>query len=189
MATLKEILGDAYKDGMTVDEIETALANKKLADVSTGAYVASSKYQALELKAKDFEDKYKSTLTAQQRAEQEALEKEEKYKLAIKENTLFKYKQKLSKTIKDEATLDEIANLYADGDVEGAFEKQNEYFAKSNAELEKKIKDDLMKQNPQGNPQEGNGGTITKEQFANMGVAERTKLYKDNPDLYNELKN
>lgn len=189
MATLKEILGDAYNDGMTVEEIETALANKKLADVSTGAYVASSKYQALEAKAKDFEDKYKSTLTAQQRAEQEALEKEERYKAAIKENTLYKYKQKLSKSIKDEATLDEIATLYADGDVEGAFEKQNEYFAKSNEELEKKIKDDLMKQNPQGNPQEGNVGTVTKEQFANMGVAERTKLYKDNPDLYNELKN
>lgn len=189
MATLKEILGEAYKEGITVEEIENAIATKKLVDISTGAYVSVSKYQALERERDDFKEKYNSTLTEQQRAEQEALEQKKKYEAIEKENTLYKYKQKLSKTIKDEATLEEIATLYANGDVEGAFEKQNEYFAKTNAELEQKIKQDLMKQNPQGNPQDGNGGTITKEQFSAMGVKERTKLYNENPELYNELKN
>lgn len=189
MATLKELLGDAYKDGISVDEIETAIATKKLVDISTGAYVSIAKYQALENERNDFKEKYNSTLTEQQRAEQEALEKQKRYEAIEKENTLYKYKQKLSKTIKDETTLNEIANLYANGDVEGAFEKQNDYFAKSTEELEKKIKDDLMKQNPQGNPQGNNGGAITKEQFSAMGVAERTKLYNENPNLYNELKN
>ena len=188
MATLKEIVGEAYKDGMTVEEIETAIANKKLVDISTGAYVSISKYQALENERNDFKEKYNSTLTEAQRAENEALEKQKRYDAIEKENTFYKYKQKLSKTIKDETTLEEIANLYANGDVEGAFEKQNEYFAKSAEELEKKFNDVLMKQNPQGNPQNDNGGVITKEQFSAMGVAERTKLYKENPDLYNELK-
>ena len=31
--------------------------------------------------------------------------------------------------------------------------------------------------------------TITKEQFEKMGYKERTKLYNDNPEVYNELKN
>jgi len=31
--------------------------------------------------------------------------------------------------------------------------------------------------------------TITKEQFDKMGYKERTKLYNDNPEVYNELKN
>ena len=54
MATLKEILGEAYKDGITVEEIENAIANKKLVDISTGAYVSISKYQALENEKNDF---------------------------------------------------------------------------------------------------------------------------------------
>lgn len=188
MATLKELLGDAYKDGITVEEIENAIANKKLADISTGAYVSVSKYQALENERNDFKEKYNSTLTEAQRAEQEALERQKKYDAIEKENTLYKYKQKLSKTIKDETALDEIANLYANGEYEYAFEKQNLYFEKSREEVKQEVKAELMKQNPQGNPQGDNGGTITKEQFSAMGVAERTKLYKENPDLYNELK-
>ena len=35
MADLKTLLGDAYKEGMTVDEINKALADKDLVDRST----------------------------------------------------------------------------------------------------------------------------------------------------------
>ena len=42
--TIKELLGDAYREDMTLAEIETALANKKLADLSTGEYVSKKKY-------------------------------------------------------------------------------------------------------------------------------------------------
>lgn len=187
MATLKELLGEAYKDGITVEEIETAIANKKFADLSTGAYVSISKYQALENERNDFKEKYTSTLTETQKAEQRAIEEQKKYEAIMKENALYKHKQKLSKTIKDETALEEIATLYANGDLEGAFEKQNAYFEKANAEMEQKIKADLMAQNPQGNPQEGNGGTITAEQFAKMDYKARVELYNSNKDLYNQL--
>lgn len=36
---LEELLGDAYKEGMTFDEVKAALSGKKLADLSTGKYV------------------------------------------------------------------------------------------------------------------------------------------------------
>ena len=36
MATIKELLGDAYKDGMTIEEVETALSGKKIVDLSSG---------------------------------------------------------------------------------------------------------------------------------------------------------
>ena len=36
---------------------------------------------------------------------------------------------------------------------------------------------------------ESNDNTITKEQFEKMGYKERTKLFNENPDVYNELKN
>lgn len=187
MATLKELLGEAYKDGMTVEEIETAIANKKFADLSTGAYVSVSKYQALERERDDFKSKWSNTLTEAQKAEQKAIEEQQKYEAIMKENALYKHKQKLSKTIKDETALEEIANLYANGDLEGAFEKQNAYFEKANAEMEQKIKADLMQQNPQGNPQEGNGGTITAEQFAKMDYKARVELYNKDQELYTQL--
>jgi len=44
---LKELLGDAYKEGMTLAEIETALSGKKLVDLSTGKYVDKEKYDRL----------------------------------------------------------------------------------------------------------------------------------------------
>ena len=36
---------------------------------------------------------------------------------------------------------------------------------------------------------ETSDNTITKEQFDKMGYKERTKLFNDNPEVYNELKN
>ena len=44
MATLRELLGSAYKDGMTLQEAESALSGKNLVDLSTGDYVSKSKY-------------------------------------------------------------------------------------------------------------------------------------------------
>lgn len=36
---------------------------------------------------------------------------------------------------------------------------------------------------------DNNDNTITKEQFEKMGYQERNKLFNENPDVYNELKN
>lgn len=41
---LKDLLGEAYKEGMTFDEVQTALQGKNLVDLSTGGYVDVNKY-------------------------------------------------------------------------------------------------------------------------------------------------
>lgn len=46
MATLRELLGESYKEGMTLAEAEKALTGMNLADLSTGAYVKREKYDA-----------------------------------------------------------------------------------------------------------------------------------------------
>lgn len=51
---LQEILGDSYHDGMTYEEVATALSGMKLADLSTGEYVDKRKYND-DLQAKDAE--------------------------------------------------------------------------------------------------------------------------------------
>lgn len=46
MATLKELLGTAYKEGMTFEEAEKELSGMNLADLSGGGYVSKAKYDA-----------------------------------------------------------------------------------------------------------------------------------------------
>jgi hypothetical protein len=189
MATLKELLGDAYKSDMTLADIESALNGKNLADLSGGQYVSVGKYNTAIAERDDFKSKYNATLTEAQRAEQESIERENRYKEIEKQNSIYRYTDKLSSTIKDKATLTEIATLMADGKFDEAIDKQNAYLASETAEIEKRIKDELMKQNPQANAGNDNAGAITKEQFDQMSVAERTKFYKEQPEKYNEFVN
>ena len=187
MATIRELLGEAYKEGMTFTEVEQALNGRNLADLSGGQYVSVGKYNAMVNERDDFKAKYTATLSEAQRAEQEAFEREERYKKIERENTINRYTKKLSSTIKNEEILSEVATLMADGKYDEAIERQTAYIVAETAETEKRIKQELMKTNPQANARSGVGGAITKEQFNSMGVAERTKLYKENPDLYKQL--
>ena len=193
MATLKEILGDAYKPDMTLAEIESALNGKNLADLSSGQYVSLSKHNSivngLTNERDDYKTKYTEKLSEVERAELANAEREQKYKAIERENSINRYEKKLSSSVKDESIRNEIAILMADGKYDEAIDKQNAYLATETAEIEKRIKDELMKQNPQAQAGNGGAGTITKEQFNQMTVAERTKLYKEQPDVYNEFVN
>jgi hypothetical protein len=187
MATIRELLGDAYKDDMTFAEVESALNGKNLVDLSTGMYVSKSKYDAAISERDDFKSKYNSTLTEAQKAEAEAKEREERYKAIERENSINRYKDKLSTSVKDDATRIEIATLMADGKYDEAIDKQNTYLASEATAMEQRIKAELMQQNPQASPQNGGNGAVTKEQFAAMGVAERTKLFNEQPEVYKQL--
>lgn len=73
---LQELLGSAYHDGMTIEEVETAISGMKLADLSTGAYVDKNKYEA-DVRAKDAEIQKKAQeLSARMTAEEKAQAKE-----------------------------------------------------------------------------------------------------------------
>ena len=191
MATLKDILGDAYKADMTLADIESALNGKNLADLSGGQYVSVSKHNyivnGLTAERDDYKAKYTETLNEAQKAELANAEREQKYKAIERENSINRYEKKLSSSVKDESIRNEIAILMADGKYDEAIDRQNAYIASENAEMEKRIKDELMKHNPQAQAGNGGAGTVTKEEFDAMGVAERTKLYKEQPELYKQL--
>lgn len=44
MPTLQEMLGDSYKEGMTIDEVASFFEGKKFVDLSTGNYVDKDKF-------------------------------------------------------------------------------------------------------------------------------------------------
>ena len=50
--TLKDLLGDAYKDGMSLEDIDSALQDKKLVDTAKGEYVPLDKFLETEKKMK-----------------------------------------------------------------------------------------------------------------------------------------
>lgn len=61
---IKELLGDSYKEGMTVDDINTALSSKNLADLSTGKYVNKEMADAKSKKADEEIRNLKSQLSS-----------------------------------------------------------------------------------------------------------------------------
>ena len=184
MATLKEILGDNYREDITLSEIDTLLGGMKLADLSSGEYVAKGKYSDLENRWKKAEKDLADKMTADEKAEAERKEREDYYKNLEKENALHKYTSKLSKVIKDEKVLAEIAQLYAEGDYSSAIDKQNAYLEKENAETEKRIKDELMKQNPQANPQGSSAPKTRADIMAIQDAQQRQKAIAENIHLF-----
>lgn len=187
MANLKELLGEAYKDNMSFAEIEQALSGANLADLSKGEYVSKGKALDYERKMKEAEKKLSERLTDDEKREAEAAKREERYKQIERENKVIKTKSILAQFINDDDVANEVAELFADGNIIDAITKQSNYWKGSVTELEKTIKNNLLSSQPvpDGSTKKG---AITKEQFKNMGLRERSALFAENPELYNQLK-
>lgn len=185
MATLKELIGEGYNENLSHAEIDALLKDKKFADLATGNYVALGKYKALEDEKNDLNTKYLAKLTDEEKREAEIAEREKYFKQLERTNNINEYAKKLSH-IDDEKTRSEIAELLADGKTFEAIEKQNEYQANKETQLRETIKQELLSSNPTP-PPVNNTGTITKEQFAQMGYHEKVKLFNENQELYNQL--
>ena len=189
MATLKEILGDAYKADMTLAEIESALNGKNLADLSGGQYVSLSKHNSivngLTAERDDYKTKYTEKLSEVEKAELANAEREQKYKAIERENSINRYEKKLSSSVKDESIRNEIAILMADGKFDEAIDKQNGYLATESAEMEKRIKEELMQQNPQATPESSKLAYKSKDEImAIKDTATRQKAIAENINLF-----
>lgn len=66
MPDLKELLGADFKDGMTIDEVNAALKDRKIVDLATGEYVGKGKYEAA-IKERDDARKERDDTIAKQK--------------------------------------------------------------------------------------------------------------------------
>lgn len=111
---LKELLGDAYKEGMTFDEVSGALSKMKLADLSTGNYVKKEMADAdkarLVKEKEELEGQLNAKLTDDEKAVKIVEEKDkqiEKLMKQLKDNTISNNRSKLySLTSETRAKLD-----------------------------------------------------------------------------------
>jgi hypothetical protein len=184
---IKALLGDAYKEGMTLTEIETALAAVELPTDNTEierlkAAVSKSNSEAAELKKQ-----LRTKLTEDEAAKLKDAEDREKlqsdYNALLTKVTISENKAKLLAIGYDDKLADETAEAMANGELEKVFTNQKKHMEN----LEKKIRADVLKETPKPAPGGAGGKGITQEQFDAMGYTERLKVFNEQPELYNEF--
>lgn len=155
MADIQSLLGDAYKEGMTLEEINAALADRELVDKSQyDGFVPKSLLEKANSEAADYKKKWKAASSEQ---EQKAIDDAEKQAAIEEELKSLRRASKVSDYEKqhlalkyDEKDAKEIAEALYDGDMDTVFRIQK----KHEEALQKSIKADLMKQMP--TPPSGN---------------------------------
>lgn len=183
---IKDLLKDAYKEGMTVEEIETALAGIELpTDNSAEIERLKNALSKSNSEAADFKKRLREKMTADEIKVKEDAEKQEKlqsdYDALVKKVTISENKAKLLALGYEDKLATETAEAMANGELDKVFANQKKHLEA----VEKKIRQDILKDTPK--PDGGNAGTtITKEQFDAMGYTERLKVFNENPEIYKE---
>ena len=92
---MKDLMGDSYKEGITLDEVKEFMSGKKFADLSTGNYVDTGKYNneinSLNNKLTDAQNQLNAKLTDEERNAQAQKDKDaeiENLKKLLSANTI-----------------------------------------------------------------------------------------------------
>lgn len=149
MADLKELLGDAYKEDMTFEDINAALAERELVDKSQyDGFVPKTLLEKANSEAADYKKKWKAAASEQEQKQIEDAEKqaqiEEELKTLRRSSKVSEYEKQHLALKYDEKDAKEIAEALYDGDMDTVFRLQK----KHDESLQKTIKADLMKSMP-----------------------------------------
>lgn len=184
---LKEVLGDAYKEGMTFEEVETALESVTIPEDNSAEIerlknaLSKSNSEAAGYK-KQLREKMTEDEQKKQKEQEEREELQNKYDKLLRESVIAKNKAKLVALGYEEALADETAEAMADGDSDKVFANQQKHLAS----FEKKVRAEALKNTPKPTP-DGDSKTMTLEKFRKLDPAERHKFYTEHPDEYKEL--
>lgn len=95
MNELQNLMGDAYKEGMSIDDIGKFFENKKFVDLSTGNYVDKAKFDkqvnSLSDQLKEKENELNAKLTDEEKNAKTSIEQQkriEELEQKLKENTI-----------------------------------------------------------------------------------------------------
>lgn len=191
---LKTLLGDAYRENMTLDEINEALEGVSLVDPSTlpktvnkdvfdktASELAKVKKQLKELQEKSMTDEEKL-----QAELEKAVESQQQY---TRELAKLRAKEIFVEAGLTEEDYEPLLEVVVTGD-----EETTKTHAKNMVKVieaqrvatEASVKAELLKNTRK--PPAGNGeGEVTKEQFKKMNLIEKQKFARENPELYQEF--
>lgn len=187
MSFISDLLGEAYKEGMTEEEISKEL--EKVIGTKDKDY---QKVKAAFDKASADLSKYKKDLEARMSEEEKAkAEQDANIKKILDENASMKkqiavseHKAKLIGLGYSEELAASTAEAMFSGDMETVVKNQKTMLE----EREKAIRAGMLNATP--TPPAGTGSTaITKKQFDAMTTYELMELYQSDPELYQKLQN
>ena len=143
---LKELLGDAWKDGMSMDEVTEALKGIEMPkDQSAEIEKLRNAITESNKEAKDWKDKYRSTLDdatkKQQEAEETAKKNAERLAQLEKEKVIAGYKASYLAMGYNEELAADTANALAEGNDAKLFENQK----KHQEAVEKKAREEALR--------------------------------------------
>lgn len=178
-------LGSDYKEEMTAEEVITALGNKKIVDLSKGGYVSEDKYNSAVSDKKKVENEFNALKTSQMSAEElkEAELKAKDERLAEVEKALNKAKAE-KVFVASGVSEDDYAPIVDFVSPEQAVTLV-EIINKTKEAAKQEAKEEAMRnyKSPTG------GGTPPTKKWSEMSLDEKNKLYKDDPEEYERLKN
>lgn len=179
-AFLKKLLGDSYKDDLTIDEIESLLEPKysNLTKERDSLKLASDKNAS---EASEFKKKYQEKLNDE---EKKALEREEMLKQINgfkREKSIAEQKANYIALGFDEILAQETAQALIDNDFATVMKNQKIVNDKMLEEANKKA----LTQTPK--PPAGDPKTITKEDFKKMNYSQIDKLMREDRATYDRL--
>ncbi len=184
---LKDMLKDAYKEGMTLEEVEAALADIEFPEDQTAeverlkAALSKSNSENAEWKKK-----HREALSEEERKAQETADLikqlQEENATLTRDSNVSKHKAKFLSMGYDESLASDAATAMVDGDMEKLFSYQQ----KHQEALEKKIRADALKGTPKPVPDKKDG-VVTREQVSKMSVSDRIKFYQEHPEEYKEI--
>ena len=183
----KDLLKDAYKDGMTVEEIEEALASVEFpADQSAEIERLKTALSKSNSENAEWKKKHREVLSEEERKAQEMADRlkqlEEQNATLLRESNVSKHKAKFLGMGYEEALASDAAVAMADGDMEKLFSYQQ----KHQEALEKKIRADALKSTPKPVPDKADGA-MTLENLRKMSAQERLEFSQKNPEEYKTL--
>ena len=188
MSSLKELLGKAYKEGMSLEEINSALADLTFHTDSDFTNLKNN-ISKLTSECKEWKTKYQSTLDAGELAKQQA---EEDRKTMLEElNTLKRDKNiaDLKSQFLGIGYSEELASDTAIATLDGNTAKVLENQKKFADELVANTKKDLIKDNPkpQGTSNTSGSGAMTREAFMKLSPSQKSDFIANHREEYNEI--
>lgn len=136
----------------------------------------------------DWKRKYNSKLSEEEQVKAIQEEREAYVKSLEQKVARTELGAELSKGIKDEKVLNGVIEDLIGGNNIEAIKKINKYIEVRVDSAIKEHDAELLRSNPVPPPTSATGG-ITKEQFDNMSIAERSELFEKDRELYNKLLN
>lgn len=149
MADLKTLLGDAYQEDMTLEDINEALANKEFVDKGVlTEYVPKTTADKYATEAAEYKKKLRATLSEAEQAKEAEKEKQEQIENELKSlrrsSAISGLEKKYLGLNYDAETASKIAEATYDNDMDTVFDLQKKFLDNH----QKAIKADILKGMP-----------------------------------------